>query len=77
VAEFAKKHLRLPSSIGQSQNTETVIDRVDGPEFATAVGLVLWGQKYGTGGGFNQSFSSILSHPGIDKAKRWLKSLLP
>lgn len=80
TVDFAKKHLRLPSSMGVGQNIDTVIDRVTDASFATAVGLVLWGQKYGTGGGsrsFNSSLSSILKHPGVDKAKRWLKSLLP
>lgn len=81
VVDFAKKHLRLPSSLGGNQSLDTVIDRVQEPSFATAVGLVLWGQKYGTGvasgASFDKSFQSILKHPALDKAKRWLKALLP
>lgn len=79
VSAFAKKHLRLPVVTGTAQGVDTVIDRVQEPSFATAVGLVLWGEKYGITGGssFNQSFGSLLKHPALDKLKRWLKSLLP
>lgn len=77
VVEFAKKHLRLPSVLGGAQNVETVIDRISEPAFATAVGLVLWADKYGAASAMNKPFSSLLKHPAIDKAKRLLKSLLP
>ncbi|MBL8029858.1 MAG: cell division protein FtsA [Candidatus Doudnabacteria bacterium] len=79
VVDFAKKHLRLPSALGVSQNVETVIDRVSEPAFATAVGLVLWGQKYGTvsSGRLENSLGAFLKNPALEKAKRWLKSLLP
>ncbi len=81
MAEFAKKHLRLPAALGVPQNINTVIDKVEDPGFATGVGLVLWGQKYGHGGmSAGNMFSSIkkvFSHPAAGKVKKWLKSFLP
>ena len=82
VVEFAKKRLRLPSSLGRPHGITTVIDMVDDPAFATAVGLVVWGQKFGAGGAFSSGdmFSSVkkaFSHPVAQKAKKWLKSFLP
>src|SRR3989344_4745983 len=41
VVELAKKELRLPVQIGFPQNMSTIIDRVDDPAYATAIGLVL------------------------------------
>lgn len=82
IVEFSKKHLRLPSNLGRPQGINTVIDMVDDPAFATAVGLLLWGQKYGMGGHFNagtmfSSIKKIFSSTAAQKAKRWFKSFLP
>lgn len=81
AVEFAKKHLRLPASLGRPQGVNTVIDKVDDPAFATAVGLVLWGQKYGHGSfnasGLLSSVKKVFSHPVADKVRRWLKSFMP
>ena len=82
IEAFAKKHLRLPASLGRPTGINTVIDKVDDPGFATAVGLVLWGQRFGQGGGFGGrnmigSMKRIFAHPAAQKAKKWLKSFLP
>ena len=80
VVEFSKKHLRLPSSLGKPQNVSTVIDRVDDPSFATAVGLVLWGGKYASGAvaqDFGGMIKGILKNQNVDKMRKWLKSFLP
>jgi len=59
-----------------------VIDKINDPTFATAVGLVLWGQKYGQGSAFGagnmfSSMRKMFSNPTADKLKKWLKSFLP
>ncbi len=80
IVEFSKKHLRLPTVLGKPQNVTTIIDRVDDPSFATAVGLVLWGGKmssFGSGGGLGDAVKGILSSQGVTKARKWLKSFLP
>jgi cell division protein FtsA len=80
VVDFAKQHLRLPCILGKPQNIETIIDRVDGPDFATAVGLLLWGGQYTTASNKNQFASAvnqILKNPSMNKMKDWLKAFLP
>lgn len=79
VVEFAKKRLRLPASLGVPQNVETVIDRVQDPAFATAVGLILWGGKFQSGSkpGISMNFSGLLQSDGLAKLKKLLKSFLP
>ncbi len=79
IAEFAKKHLRLPSSLGIPQNAKTIIDRVDDVSFATAVGLILWGGKFGGGssGEMGNVFKNIFTGQGLTKVRKWFKSFLP
>ncbi|MBI5530424.1 MAG: cell division protein FtsA [Candidatus Doudnabacteria bacterium] len=80
TVEFAKKHLHLPTVMGRPQNVSTVIDRVDDPNFATAVGLILWGGKFSSGGGNAQLGSmvkSFMSNENVAKLRKWLKSFLP
>ncbi len=80
VVDFAKKHLRLPVSLGKAQNVTTVIDRIHEPGFATAVGLLLWGSKFSTGSGggdFGKMFKGILSNQNVSKLRTWFKSFLP
>lgn len=84
ILEFTKKHLRLPVSVGSFSEITTVIDMLSSSSFATAVGLVLWGKKYGiSSGNFigNNSglkyFKNIFSNPKIDVVKKWFKSFLP
>ncbi len=80
MAEFVKKYLRLPVSIGMPQNITTIIDRVDDPAFATAAGLVLWGGKFGSSSGNAQlggMVKKLLANPNMDKIRKWFKSFLP
>lgn len=79
VVEFSKKHLRLPSVLGRPENVNTIIDRVNDPSFATAAGLVLWGNKYSssTGAHLGDVVKSILSNQSVAKVRKWIKSFLP
>jgi len=79
LVEFSKKHLRLPSMLGRPENVNTIIDRVSDPSFATAAGLVLWGNKYSSVGGrhFGDAVKGILSNEGVAKVRKWFKSFLP
>ena len=45
LVDLARKNLRLPVTIGKPLNITTAIDKVNDPTFATAVGLVLWGEQ--------------------------------
>ncbi len=80
LAEFVKKHLRLPVVIGKPENVTTIIDRVDNPAFATCVGLILWGNKFsggGSGGDMGTFVKGLLNNPGVSKMRKWIKSFLP
>jgi cell division protein FtsA len=45
IVELAKDIVRLPVQIGHPQPLGGILDRVDDPEFATAVGLVRWSHE--------------------------------
>jgi cell division protein FtsA len=79
VADFAKKHLRLPVTIGKLQNISTIIDRVQDPSFATVSGLALWGEEFGhaSGDSLSSVLNKFLKHPKTEKVKSWFKSFLP
>ena len=76
VVEFSKKHLRLPSVLGRPENITTIIDRVSDPSFATAAGLVLWGNKYASGSGahFGDIVKNIMGNKTVANVRKWLKS---
>ncbi|MCL5775144.1 MAG: cell division protein FtsA [Patescibacteria group bacterium] len=79
VADFAKKHLRLPVTIGKLQNITTIIDRVQDPSFATVSGLALWGEEFGgsSDASLSSTINKFLKHPKTEKVKNWFKSFLP
>ncbi len=45
LVEAAKNKLRLPAALGVAKNINVVIDKVRNPEFLTALGLVIWGER--------------------------------
>jgi len=79
IVELAKKELRLPVQIGYPLNISTIIDRVDDPAYATAVGLVLWANEYleSSKGGMGRFASGILHNASIDKIRKFFKQFLP
>lgn len=79
VVELAKKHLRLPVTLGLPGSVTTVIDRVDDPSFATAVGLVLWANEFllGSSRTVNKFARKVLENDTVAKMRKWFKSFLP
>lgn len=80
IIEFAKHRLRLPVSIGSPTETDTIIDQVVNPSFATVVGLALWG---GTPSGAFSEFSitrpfrGLLENQNVVKLKKWFRAIMP
>ncbi|MBI3971000.1 MAG: cell division protein FtsA [Chloroflexi bacterium] len=76
IRELAESILDLPVRIGQPQGVERLDDRLAGPAFATATGLLLWAQRNGAvsrapaGNGFRLGAAA-------GKAGRWLRAFLP
>ncbi len=79
VVELAKKQLRLPVIIGLPSSVATVIDRVNDPSFATAIGLVLWANEFllGSTRTVNKFARKVLENDTVDKLRKWFKSFLP
>ncbi len=78
ILELAKKQLRLPVQLGMPANVTTVIDRVEDPCYATAVGLVLWANEFFSGSKGRSNFAdSLLEHESLNKVKSIFKKFLP
>lgn len=75
--ELAREVLGLPVQIGFPQNVQGMIDQIDDPSYATAVGLIHWGLKNESSAAsysssFSIDFSGIMSAIG-----KFFKKLLP
>ncbi len=78
VLELAKKQLRLPVQLGVPANVNTIIDRVEDPAYATAVGLVLWAFEYHHTGNKAQKFGfDLFENAKLDPLKKLFKKFLP
>lgn len=79
IISLAKKALRLPAQIGYPKEMDGIVDRVDDPSFATAVGLILW--ESDENGYFQSSSGSIMDKISIEKVgkkiRKIFKTLLP
>ncbi len=72
--DLARDVLGLPVQIGFPTEVEGVVDKIDDPAYATAIGLVSWGSKYE---GVNYKVGSMDFKKVFGKAKGWFKNLLP
>jgi len=75
LTDLAKEKLKLPCQIGFPMELKGVVEKVDDPVYAVAVGLMLWGidSEFGRGHfGFLKK-----GGPTVDKIKKWFKSFLP
>jgi cell division protein FtsA len=74
--DLARESLNLPVQIGFPQNFDGVVDKIDDPAYATAIGLIIWGARLET-----RSYGFRFKGFGIKKAfgsiKDWAKNLLP
>lgn len=76
VIDLARETLNLPVQIGFPQNFDGVVDKIDDPAYATAIGLILWGSRLE-----NRSYGFSLKGLNLRKAvggmRDWLKSIFP
>lgn len=79
VSDLARETLNLPVQIGFPQNFEGVVDKIDDPAYAGAIGLLLWGVRFE---GFRmpfglRAFRSLNFNKFAGTAKQWFRALLP
>jgi cell division protein FtsA len=72
--DLARDVLGLPVQIGFPTEVDGVVDKIDDPAYATAIGLVSWGSKYE---GTSYKMSSVDVKKIFVAAKGWVKNLLP
>ena len=72
--DLAREVLGLPVQIGFPTEVDGVVDKIDDPAYATAIGLVSWGSKYE---GTSYKMSTIDVKKIVLSAKSWVKNLLP
>ncbi|MFA6475064.1 MAG: cell division protein FtsA [Patescibacteria group bacterium] len=80
ITEVAKKQFSLPASVGTPRQFKTAIDKIEDPVFATALGLVLWGENMNEqphAGGLASLARFSVVGDATTKMKKWFKSLLP
>jgi cell division protein FtsA len=81
IIEVAKKSFSLPAAVGVSRKFKTAIDKIEDPVFATALGLVLWGENLTRQSNHGSGLASLARFSAVGdattKMKKWFKSLLP
>jgi len=80
IVPYAKRALGLPAQIGVPQEITGVMDHVDRPEYATVVGLVLWGVEQETVDGFGSGIiGGAVDGVGgtVHKMRGWFEKFLP
>ena len=74
VTDLARETLNLPVQIGFPKNYDGVVDKIDDPSYATAIGLLIWGSKFD---GKPYGAKSINFKKGVGSVKKWFKGLVP
>ena len=74
ATDLARETLNLPVQIGFPQNYDGVVDKIDDPSYATAIGLLIWGSKFD---GKPYGGKSINLKKSVGSMKRWFKGLVP
>ncbi len=76
IIDLARETLNLPVQIGFPQNFEGVVDKIEDPAYATAIGLLIWGTRFEPRH-FSLSFKGLNLRKSFQGLKNWAKQLLP
>lgn len=80
VIDLAKERLKLPVQLGYPQGIDGLVDKVDDPAFATAIGLIFWALELRGAREENKMFlpgRMPASVNTVNKIKRWFRNFLP
>lgn len=76
IIDLARETLNLPVQIGFPQNFEGVVDKIEDPAYATAIGLLIWGTRFESRH-FGFRFKGLNLRKTFSGIKNWAKQLLP
>lgn len=76
VIDLARETLNLPVQIGFPQNFEGVVDKIDDPAYATAIGLLMWASRFESRP-FTLTFRGFGLRKVFSGLKQWAKQLIP
>lgn len=76
IIDLARETLNLPVQIGFPQNFEGVVDKIEDPAYATAIGLIIWGSRF-SGRSFGFGMRGLNFKKTFAGFKNWAKQLLP
>ena len=77
IVTFAKESLGLPAQIGFPVRLGGILDKVDDPSFATAVGLILWQKENDLSQRGKVSEIKTSMEGAAKKARKWIEKFLP
>jgi cell division protein FtsA len=77
VIDLARETLNLPAQIGFPTNYDGVVDKIDDPSYATAIGLLIWGSRFESRHHGGISLKGINFKKGLSSMKGWFKNLMP
>ncbi len=73
-AELSRNRLQWPVRVGRPDGVSSSVMDVTSPEYATAVGLLLWRQRQGS---VQHGAVASSSSPLLSRIMKWLRALLP
>ena len=76
VSEMAEQIFNTPARVGYPQGISGLVEIVNKPMYATAVGLVLYGAKTGKKGKKFRIRDNNIFHSVMDRMKRWFKDVI-
>jgi cell division protein FtsA len=73
LPEMAAETLDLPVRVGVPINVRGMADKVAGPSFATAVGLIKWGAKLTAPAHASNGAAAVSLQDAYQRTLRWLR----
>ena len=78
IIDVSREILNLPVQIGFPTNYEGVVDKIEDPAYATAIGLVIWGSRFqGESYGMRFDLKGLNFEKVSQGLKNWVRGLLP
>lgn len=87
IADFTSEILQLPVRVGYPYRIEGLVDSISGTAFSAAVGLLLWGARYGDRTSGSRAFGGKMSSAPSNRTRSevhaygklmsWLKAFFP